>query len=222
MKSLLDVLESHPVTIGLLVAALGLVVPVVRQAITRAFHAGVFLVRAPFIILEKVTGLEVLVTSMNARLGNVEHEMQDNDGGSIKDHTIRTENRHRADFWGRGRPAMELHANNCAVDLVSEAMCRLVGVRDTEHLLGRNWLRFVDSGQVEKMQDKIQEMADTENTFFRFAGEIFDDHRDSVGVWEFNAHAVDPPVAGKRLISGHWSPVNEKAKEISARYNWAC
>ena len=220
MKSLLDVLESHPVTIGLLVAALGLVVPVVRQAITRAFHAGVFLVRAPFIILEKVTGLEVLVTSMNARLGNVEHEMQDNDGGSIKDHTKRQESRHRADFWSRGRPAMELHLDG-RVNLVSEALCRLVGVRDVEHLLARNWLRFVDSTHVERMQELIAEL-DAETTMFRFATELFDERRESVGIWEFNAHAVDPPVAGKRLISGHWSPVNEKAKEISARYNWAC
>ena len=220
MKSLLDVLESHPVTIGLLVAALGLVVPVVRQAITRAFHAGVFLVRAPFIIRDKVTGLEVLVTSMNARLGNVEHEMQDNDGGSIKDHTKRQESRHRADFWSRGRPAMELHLDG-RVNLVSEALCRLVGVRDVEHLLARNWLRFVDSTHVERMQELIAEL-DAETTMFRFATELFDERRESVGIWEFNAHAVDPPVAGKRLISGHWSPVNEKAKEISARYNWAC
>lgn len=222
MKPLLEILEAHPVTIGLLVAALGLVFPAVRSGGIRLVKACIFLVRAPFIILEEVTGLKVLVTAMNHRLGSVEHEMQDNNGGSIKDHTIRTENRHRADFWSKGRPAMEMHANNCAADLVSEAMCRLVGVRDTEHLLGRNWLRFVDSGQVEKMQDKIQEMVDAETTFFRFAVELFDDRRDSVGFWEFNAHAVDPPVAGKRLITGHWSPVDARAKEICARFNWAC
>ncbi len=146
--------------------------------------------------------------------------MQDNDGGSIKDHTKRQESRHRADFWSRGRPAMELHLDG-RVNLVSEALCRLVGVRDVEHLLARNWLRFVDSTHVERMQELIAEL-DAETTMFRFATELFDERRESVGIWEFNAHAVDPPVAGKRLISGHWSPVNEKAKEISARYNWAC
>ncbi len=220
MKSLLELIEAHPVTIGLIVAALGLVFPAVRSGGMRLIKACIFLVRAPFIILEKVIALEVLVGLMNGRMGMVEHELQDNDGGSIKDHTKRQESRHRADFWSRGRPAMEMHLDS-RVNLVSEALCRLLGVRDTEQLYGRNWMRYIDSAHAEKMQELIAEM-DRETNFFRFATEIFDDHRQSVGVWEFNAHTVDPPVAGKRLISGHWSPVNEKAREISARYNWAC
>jgi len=223
---LLELFKTHLDIVAGIIGSLLVIIPAVRQAVVRLFKACIFLVRAPFIILEKVEGLEkrgseadIWRAAVDRKLEVIEHEVRDNDGGSIKDHTKRQEARHRADFWGKGRPAMELHLSGHLI-LVSEALCRLLSVRDPHQLLGGNWQRYVEAEHIEKMLDLITDI-DPQTTLFRFQTRLDDDHRQPVGIWEFNGSVIDPPIAGKRLLSGHWSPVDAKAKEISARYNWA-
>lgn len=224
MRSL-ELIEAHPVTIGLIVAALGLIFPAVRKQIAASWNYAVLLVRAPGVILQRMDardakdkGIDEWRTSVKAELEVIRHELEFNGGESTKDFLKRMEAHRRHDLWTKGAPVLETDEHGNVV-LVSQAACRLFQVSSEGDLKRLNWLRYLDGEQVSEFITSFREMA-AAGSGFNYRIQVYSEGREDRGEWEVRAVLIGPR-GSHAVYSAQFYPMDAAAKEIAGRCQWA-
>lgn len=216
-------IESHPVLIGILIAAAPFLFPAVRRLLARGWR---WLIRFFPGNKQVIVEIEKLAKTVQ----EVKYQVQTNDGGSLKDSVLRTESALKQvisnqvrfesyrlhDFWTRSRAGLEMDATG-KVTLASQAACRLFKVSDPDELANHSWLRFLDPHHVGTFMQTFRETADS-NSIFRFTILIRAAEGEDRGEWEFNATPID--FEEPKRYSGYFTPVDSVAKEIAGRAGW--
>lgn len=224
MSLLIDWLEAHPSTAATAVVVVPLLFPQVWRQLGRVSR---------WLRRDTIEFRESMVSKMaeiSATVAAVNHQVQVNGGGSIKDGVkriedrqiemgkvqIRAESYRQHEFWTRPRAGLEMDATG-RVQLASEAACRLFHVSDPDDLTNHSWLRFLDSHHVDSFIRTFRETAES-GSIFRFSINIRSDNGEDRGEWEFKATPIDR--AEPKLYSGYFAPISTTAKEIAGRAGW--
>ena len=221
MTSLIEYLESHPVTAGLLVSALSLIVPAVRRHVTRFLKAWLV---PPSRVLEEMKG-------QGERLQNVEKQLLPNGGSSIADGIarleagqIRLEGHRRHEFIMQPKPVLELNSRGNAL-LVSAAFGRLVRA-DPGGLRGMSYLQYFDGDRVDDFRTAFHEVADNEmpSDFGGFILRIYANNdrgpKEDRGMWEIRGVPIAARKLGDTLYSVTFHPADDVARAIADRNRW--
>jgi PAS domain-containing protein len=216
-------IETHPVLIGLIIAAAPFLFPAVRRLAFRGWRWFGSLFPGNKKVLEEIEKLSKSVE-------DVKYQVQTNDGGSLKDSVLRTEKRldqviqnqirfesyRQHDFWTKRSACLEMDAD-AKVSLANQAACRLFRVSDPDELVNHSWLRFLDSHRIGEFKQSFRDTAES-GSIFRFSILIKSDDGESRGEWEFNATPID--FEEPKRYSGFFAPVDSIAKSIALRAGW--
>lgn len=221
MKALIEYLESHAVTVGLLVSALSLIVPAVRRHVSRFLKTWLV---PPSKVLEEVRG-------QGARLQNVEKQLLPNGGSSIADGIAglkaglaRLEGHRQHEFIMQPKPVLEINSRANAL-LVSAAFGRLVRA-DPGGLRGMSYLQYFDGARVEDFRQAFHEVAANEmpSDFGGFILQIYAnrDHgaKECRGEWEIRAVPIAVRHPGDTMFSVTFHPADDIARGIADRNRW--
>jgi len=216
-------LNDHLTVITGIIAALTLLIPQVRMWAIKGPKSIWFLIRAPFIILEKVTAIEKTSASNADRLTKMEYELRTNGGASTKDVLLRLAAYRDHDFWRTPRPSLEMDST-AGVHLVSQAFCELVRVSSPNDLYRRSWLRFIKCESIDDLLAAFAATAES-NSSFRYEVRIITSgglagHGVNRGKWELRLEPITPGRDGKPFYCGYFSPIDAEAKEVATRNHW--
>lgn len=212
---LLEFSEKHLGVIASILTSLG-VIWAARKPLGRLSAECMFLIRGPFVIRQ-------MLNEMNVAVNQIRYQVQTNDGGSLKDAVMRTEQSvgqlksfRKHDFWTAPKPGFELDGDG-KVFAATEASCRLFRVADTDELTVHSWLRFLDGSRVNDFMRSFRETS-ASGSLFQFSIRLRSGPGENRGEWEFRATLIDH--SGSKLYSGYFTPVDETAKAIAQRAGW--
>lgn len=199
-----------------IIVSLTFLLPQCRRFVCRVWKGVVFMFTAPWVILQKVDALALIVHE-------VRHQVFPNNGSSLPDGLkrleigqARLESYRQHEFWKQPRPGLEMDAEG-RVNLASEAACRLFKVSNPDELYSKSWNQYLDRNHVDSFMRAFRETAAC-SSIFRFCVLIYDESRQCRGEWEFRATPIEG--ADPVLYSGFFTPVDDAAKEIAARAGW--
>lgn len=204
MKPLIDYIEAHPTTYGIIAALLSLAFPQIRRALGRFF---MWASSGRKLLQEVATDVKAIKEEV--RFGN---------DTSTKQEVALLKKRQYREFWTATKPSIEMDGD-AQVLHVSETLCRLMGVWTPADLHLRNWLRCVEAGRVDEFLTAFVETVRFKSDFdFVFA--IQTKAGTPQGMWKLIMADVTPPGYSKTIYSGFFKPLDDRAKEVAKELHW--
>lgn len=220
MKSLLELIEAHPVSVAALTAVLPLVFPKVRSWVTWPIRFFQRRWSKPTRVEEKLNLLVKMVmpnggSSLADSLKRVEESQV-----RVERRLGRLDAHHRQSFIGQPRPAMEMDGDgNCL--LVSGALIRLCHADSENNLTGLSYQQYLDGSRVQEFQEAYERIsANAVPSVFSFPVAVLDSARQPRGLWEWRAIPVGARFAGDVLYTASLHPLDALAKEVAERNRW--
>jgi len=208
--------EEHPSTISALGVFLPLLFPQVRGFLKIAWRrvgAGKRTFEA------KIDKILTEVAAVKGEVSEIKVEVQFSNDTSTKQEVALLKNRSHLDFWTKTKPSIEMDGS-AQVLHVSETLCRLMGVWTPADLYLRNWLRCVESGRVDDFLSSFIETVKFKSDF-DFVFKIQTKDGIDQGQWKLIMSDVTPTGYSKTIYSGHFRPIDARAKEIASGLHWS-
>lgn len=197
---LVDWIEAHPQTLGIVFPILAFIFPQPRAVVVRIWK---------WWRSERKKQEEFRATVLD-KLGYIEGEMKFNGGNSLRDIVWQLRNHQRASLWREARPSFEI-GDNAKIDAVSETACHLFAVADTGILFDRNWFNCVDGG-LDDFLTAYKEAIEFGSSTLVFPLMLKTYDGSPLGRWEMRLNMITQPAAKNPKFSGYFRPVDATAK----------
>lgn len=205
MKDPFAWLENHPATIGVLAPLLALCSTRVRKWCSKAFN---WLFSSRHLLREVATDVKI-----------IKEEVQFSGTTSTKQEVELLKNHHFLDFRMSMRPKIQLDENAMAI-IVSDVLCKLMGVWNPADLTRRNWLSRMEAGRIDEFIQSYQQAVKFRSQF-EFAFRVITPHEVDHGEWKLILHDVTPSNYSGVIYSGEFNPMDDKAKEVAGNLHWS-